>query len=100
MKKLRPQLWHRLRPRQVGALTLVAALDAICLGALGYAVLTTRSDLVVAVAPTYSVLFMVLACSLAAFAKRGLVSWTLVSTILLLGPAAAAVALRRFGTGA
>jgi hypothetical protein len=100
MKKLRPQLWHRLRRRQVGVLTVVAAVDAIFLGAIGYGVVTARSDLLVVVAPTYSVLFMVLACSLAAFAQRQLVSWPLVSGILLLGPVAAAVALRRFGPGA
>ena len=97
MKKLRPQLWHRLGRRQVTVLTLVAALDAVLMAALGYAILTEKHELVVLVAPTYSALFMVLACSLAAFAERRLVSWPLVSAILLLGPVGAAVALWRYG---
>ena len=99
MKKLRPQLWHRLGRRQVAALTVVAVLDAVLLGALAYAIVIASSELVLVVAPTYSALFMVLACSLAAFAQRGLVSWPLVSGILLAGPVGAAVALRRFGPG-
>ena len=97
MKKLRPQLWHRLGRRQVAVLTVVAALDAVLLGALAYSILVASSELVLLVAPTYTVLFMVLACSLGAFAERGLVSWPLVSGILLAGPVGAAVALRRFG---
>ena len=97
MKKLRPQLWHRLGRRQVTVLTVVAALDGVLMATLGYAILTAENELVVLVAPTYSVLFMVLACSLAAFAERGLVSWPLLSGILLLGPVGAAVALWRFG---
>jgi hypothetical protein len=94
MSKLRSQLWHRLGRRQVTALTFVAALDGLLLIALGYGVVTAKSELVLLVAPTYSVLFMVLACSLAVFAERGLVSWHLVSGILLIGPLGAAVALR------
>jgi hypothetical protein len=97
MQNLRPQLWHRLRRRQVTVLMLIAALDGVVLAALGYAILSANSHLVLVVAPTYSVLFMVLACSLGALAARGLVSWPLVSGILLTGPVGGAVALWRFG---
>lgn len=97
MRKLRPQLWHRLPRRQVTLLTVVAAVDGVLMAALGYAVLSGSSELVVLVAPTYSALFMVLACSLAVFADRGLVSWLLVAGILVVGPLGGAVALWRFG---
>jgi hypothetical protein len=97
MKNLQPQLWHHLGPPQVTVLTVVAVLDTVVLGALGYAIASARSELVLLVAPTYSALFMVLACTLGAYARRGLVSWPLLSGILLVGPVGAAVALRRFG---
>jgi hypothetical protein len=97
MKKLRPQLWHRLGRRQVAVLLLVAALDGIALAGLAWAIVTASSELVLLIAPTYSTLFTVLACSLGVFAQRGLVSWPLVSGILLAGPLAAALALRRYG---
>jgi hypothetical protein len=97
MNKLRPQLWHRLSRRQVAVLTLVAGLDGILLAALAYAIVSARSEFVLLVAPTYSALFMVLACSLGALAQRSLVSWPLLCGILLVGPLGAAVALRRFG---
>jgi hypothetical protein len=99
MKNLRPQLWHRLGRRHVTVLTLVAGLDSIVLAVLAYAIVSSRSELVLLVAPTYSALFMVLACTLGALAQRGLVSWPLVSGILLVGPLGAAVALRRFSLG-
>jgi hypothetical protein len=94
MKRLRSQLWHRLDRRQVTVLVSVAALDGLLLIPLGYGAVTAKSEFVFLVAPTYSVLFMVLGCSLAVFADRGLVSWPLVSAVLVIGPVGAAVALR------
>ena len=99
MNKLQPHLWHRLGRRQVTVLTVVAVVDTLVFGALGYAIASGRSELVLLVAPTYSALFTVLACTLSAYARQGLVSWPLVSGILLVGPIGAAVALRRFGPG-
>ena len=97
MKKFQPQLWHRLSRRQVTVLTVVAVVDTAVFAVLGYGIASARSDLVLLVAPTYSALFMILACTLGAYAHRGLVSWPLVSGILLVGPVGAAVALRRLG---
>lgn len=99
MKKLEPQLWHRLGRRQVTVLTVVAVVDTLVFSAIGYAIASGRGELVLLVAPTHSALFMVLACTLGAYARHGLVSWPLVSGVLLVGPVGAAIALRRFGPG-
>lgn len=87
---------QRALPRLTSRARCVARLiDPIASG--GYGVARARSEIVLLVAPTHGALFMVLACTLGAYAQRGLVSWPLVSAILLVGPVGAAVALRRFG---
>ncbi|MBA3263468.1 MAG: hypothetical protein H0T69_13560 [Thermoleophilaceae bacterium] len=75
-------------------MTAVAALDGVLLLALCYAILSSRAELVLLIAPTYSALFLVLTGSLARLAERGHVSWPLVTGVMLLGPLSAGVALR------
>lgn len=93
MKKRRRQPQHLLSRRQAAVLQSIAVLDVALLIALGYGILSANSELVLLVAPTYSALFLVLTCTLASFAERGLFSWRLVAGILLVGPLGAAVAL-------
>jgi hypothetical protein len=94
MNRLQRQLWHRLSQRQVAVLSGIAALDAALLIALGYGLVSAQAEVILAIAPSYSALFLVLAGSLTCFAERGRVSWSLVTSILLVGPLGAAVVLR------
>jgi hypothetical protein len=75
-------------------LSAIAILDEGLLLALAYGIVSAEGELVLVLAPTYSVLFLVLVGSLAAFADRRAVSWVLVTGIVLVGPLGAAVALR------
>lgn len=94
MREPRRQLWHRLSREQTAVLSAVAALDGVLLLALCYAALRSRFDLAVLLAPTYSVLFLVLAGSLVRFAERGRASWPLVTAVMLVGPLGAIIALQ------
>lgn len=96
-RQRQPQLWHFLGRAEVRALSAVATADALLFAVLAYAIVNGPAELALVIVPTSSVLFMVLACSLGAFAKRGVVSWSLVCAVLLAGPVAAAVALQRCG---
>lgn len=69
-------------------------LDGVFLLAICYGILSSRAQMVLLIAPTYSALFLVLAGSLFLFAERGYVSWRLVAAVMLVGPFGAAVALQ------
>jgi hypothetical protein len=62
MEAIRRQLWHRLTSRQIGVLTSIATIDGALLIALAYGILSAKGEVVLVVAPTYSLLFLGLAC--------------------------------------
>lgn len=94
MRKVQRLLWHRLTPRELTMLNVLAAGDGVLLLAIGFGALAGDEAVALSLITSYSAVFLVLVGSLAAFADRRRASWWLVFAVMASGPAGALVALR------